>query len=249
MRAAVWLSFYGMLFCLVHCYSSFLPSCMALSFTEIVNQLNALSCLHGDDDDDDGVLKRARKATAKPAASSQGLFSPFFHLSHPLSSCEHCVTSTPPFITTVSVHIFFFLNPSFSSLFVSLSLWLKHPIPPILLDIGIVTVLWFCGFTIDPGPCGDVLYKVLWTHQLVLFLLVLILCFFDSVSFPIVLLQLVVNQTRYMVSKQTRLTPKNRKTKLFCFLFQLEWSVLVFNWTVDQICCILKLVRRYRATQ
>lgn len=68
------------LLCLVHCYSSFLPSCMALSFTEIVNQLNALSCLHGDDDDDDGggVLKRARKATAKPAASSQGLFSPFF---------------------------------------------------------------------------------------------------------------------------------------------------------------------------
>lgn len=59
---------------------------MDLSFAEIVNQLNALSCLHGDDDDDDGgVPKRARKATAKPAASSQGLFSPFFH---PSSSCD-----------------------------------------------------------------------------------------------------------------------------------------------------------------
>ncbi|XP_051276245.1 EH domain-binding protein 1 isoform X2 [Dicentrarchus labrax] len=44
----------------------------AAKITEIVNQLNALSCLHGDDDDDD-VLKRARKATAKPAASSQEL--------------------------------------------------------------------------------------------------------------------------------------------------------------------------------
>ncbi|XP_005473726.1 EH domain-binding protein 1 isoform X4 [Oreochromis niloticus] len=46
----------------------------AAKITEIVNQLNALSCLHGDDDDDDGgVPKRARKATAKPAASSQEL--------------------------------------------------------------------------------------------------------------------------------------------------------------------------------
>ncbi|XP_041865878.1 EH domain-binding protein 1 isoform X4 [Melanotaenia boesemani] len=43
----------------------------AAKITEIVNQLNALSCLHGDDDDD--VPKRARKATAKPAASSQEL--------------------------------------------------------------------------------------------------------------------------------------------------------------------------------
>uniref|UniRef100_UPI0037E88EB3 EH domain-binding protein 1 isoform X7 n=1 Tax=Semicossyphus pulcher TaxID=241346 RepID=UPI0037E88EB3 len=49
----------------------------AAKITEIVNQLNALSCLHGDDDDDydGGVLKRARKATAKPAASSQELIS------------------------------------------------------------------------------------------------------------------------------------------------------------------------------
>ncbi|XP_004553532.2 EH domain-binding protein 1 isoform X4 [Maylandia zebra] len=45
----------------------------AAKITEIVNQLNALSCLHGDDDDDGGVPKRARKATAKPAASSQEL--------------------------------------------------------------------------------------------------------------------------------------------------------------------------------
>ncbi|XP_028323671.1 EH domain-binding protein 1 isoform X2 [Gouania willdenowi] len=47
----------------------------AAKITEIVNQLNALSCLHGDDDDDDddegGVLRRAHKATAKPAASGQ----------------------------------------------------------------------------------------------------------------------------------------------------------------------------------
>ncbi|XP_062422446.1 EH domain-binding protein 1 isoform X2 [Pungitius pungitius] len=42
----------------------------AAKITEIVNQLNALSCLH---DDDDGLLKRACKATAKPAASSQEL--------------------------------------------------------------------------------------------------------------------------------------------------------------------------------
>ncbi|XP_029926004.1 EH domain-binding protein 1 isoform X2 [Myripristis murdjan] len=49
----------------------------AAKITEIVNQLNALSCLHGDDDDDDdgGVLKRASKATAKPAASSKELIS------------------------------------------------------------------------------------------------------------------------------------------------------------------------------
>lgn len=127
------------LFCLVHCYSSFLPSCMALSFTEIVNQLNALSCLHGDDDDDDdGVLKRARKATAKPAASSQGLFSPFFHLSHPVfltllsTSCEHCVPSTLPFITSISFHMFIFLNPFFSSfpLFWFLSLFGSNPPHP-----------------------------------------------------------------------------------------------------------------------
>ncbi|XP_047198278.1 EH domain-binding protein 1 isoform X3 [Hippoglossus stenolepis] len=46
----------------------------AAKITEIVNQLNALSCLDGDDDDDDAAfLKRARKAAAKPAASSQEL--------------------------------------------------------------------------------------------------------------------------------------------------------------------------------
>ncbi|XP_037537179.1 EH domain-binding protein 1 [Nematolebias whitei] len=45
----------------------------AAKITEIVNQLNALSCLHGDDDDGGGVTKWARKATAKPAASSQEL--------------------------------------------------------------------------------------------------------------------------------------------------------------------------------
>uniref|UniRef100_A0A8C6Q0M0 EH domain binding protein 1 n=1 Tax=Nothobranchius furzeri TaxID=105023 RepID=A0A8C6Q0M0_NOTFU len=47
----------------------------AAKISEIVNQLNALSCLHGDDDDDGGggVTKQARKATARPAASSQEL--------------------------------------------------------------------------------------------------------------------------------------------------------------------------------
>uniref|UniRef100_A0A8C9ZHB5 EH domain binding protein 1 n=1 Tax=Sander lucioperca TaxID=283035 RepID=A0A8C9ZHB5_SANLU len=66
----------------------------AAKITEIVNQLNALSCLHGDDDDDD-VLMRARKATAKPAASSQGLFSSFFHLSHPSVLSPFCQTEPP----------------------------------------------------------------------------------------------------------------------------------------------------------
>uniref|UniRef100_A0AAQ5YKH4 EH domain binding protein 1 n=1 Tax=Amphiprion ocellaris TaxID=80972 RepID=A0AAQ5YKH4_AMPOC len=47
----------------------------AAKITEIVNQLNALSCFYGDDDDDDdeGVSKRTRKASAKPAASCQEL--------------------------------------------------------------------------------------------------------------------------------------------------------------------------------
>lgn len=68
------------------CCSFFPLSCAGLPFTEIVNQLNALSCLHGDDDDDDGFPKRARKA--KPAASSQGLFLLSFNsiISHPNST-------------------------------------------------------------------------------------------------------------------------------------------------------------------
>lgn len=99
------------LFCLVHCYFSFLPSCMALLFTEIVNQLNALSCLHGDDDDDDGFLKRARKAAAKPAASSQGLCSPFFHLLTPVSSCEHWLLSTTIHCYNFFPCLFFLIHP------------------------------------------------------------------------------------------------------------------------------------------
>lgn len=69
---------------------------MALLFTEIVNQLNALSCLHGDDDDagDGGFLKQARKAAAKPAASSQGLCSSFFHLLPCVPACERCLPCT-----------------------------------------------------------------------------------------------------------------------------------------------------------
>lgn len=164
-------------FCLVHCFSSSLPSCMDLSFAEIVNQLNALSCLHGDDDDDGGVPKRARKATAKPAASSQGLFSPFFH---PFSSRDSsfivlwtlCCLFLP---LSVTVYIYIFISffifppimfclPLFLSLFGS-----TLPYPLILRDIGIVVVL--CG-TIYLQSCGDVQYVVLWTHQLVFILLV-----------------------------------------------------------------------------
>ncbi|XP_029376854.1 EH domain-binding protein 1 isoform X3 [Echeneis naucrates] len=67
----------------------------AAKITEIVNQLNALSCLHGDDDDDDegGVPKRARKATAKPAASSQELISK-------LNFLEDEDQETPPAMST-----------------------------------------------------------------------------------------------------------------------------------------------------
>uniref|UniRef100_A0A1A8N265 EH domain binding protein 1 n=1 Tax=Nothobranchius pienaari TaxID=704102 RepID=A0A1A8N265_9TELE len=47
----------------------------AAKISEIVNQLNALSCLDDGNDDDGGggVTKQARKATARPAASSQEL--------------------------------------------------------------------------------------------------------------------------------------------------------------------------------
>lgn len=188
------------LFCLVHCYSSFLPSCMALSFTEIVNQLNALSCLHGDDDDD-GVLKRARKATAKPAATSQGLFSPFFLLSHPvfltllLSSCEHCVSFALLFITTFYFHIFIFLNlffPAFLSLCFSLSLT-QPPHPPSLLYIGIVIVLWSYNLSWSVWWCAvqGIVNTSVGVHPFGSYSL-----FFDSVASPILFLQLVVNQNR-----------------------------------------------------
>lgn len=93
---------------------------MALLFTEIVNQLNALSCLHGDDDDDEGdggFLKRARKAAAKPAASSQGLCSPFFHLSPRVpDSCN--VAATFPF-TPAIIWVFFSLSNYFPASFSS----------------------------------------------------------------------------------------------------------------------------------
>ncbi|XP_071335940.1 EH domain-binding protein 1 isoform X4 [Trachinotus anak] len=66
----------------------------AAKITEIVNQLNALSCLHGDDDDDEGgVPKRARKATAKPAASSQELI-------NKLNFLEDEDQETPPAMST-----------------------------------------------------------------------------------------------------------------------------------------------------
>lgn len=127
------LSGWGVLFCLVHCFSSSLPSCMDLSFAEIVNQLNALSCLHGDDDDDDGggVPKRARKATAKPAASSQGLFFTFlppssFRDSPAIVLLTLCCLFLSQFL---SVHILkVFLR--FCSLTLSLFLSFFAPPPP-----------------------------------------------------------------------------------------------------------------------
>lgn len=120
---------------------------MALLFTEIVNQLNALSCLHGDDDDDDGdggFLKRARKAAAKPAASSQGLCSPFFHLSPRVP--DSLVMSPLHFRSFPQLFGFFFFIQLFSSFLL---------ISPILY---FVMVLKFIS-----GPCGDVLYDMVWT--------------------------------------------------------------------------------------
>ena len=86
---------------------------MALSFAEIVNQLNALSCLHlDDDDDDDGVLKRARKACAKPAASSQGFLFTF------LSSLSLSIVSRRALISSLQLSPLspsLFLTPHFIS--------------------------------------------------------------------------------------------------------------------------------------
>lgn len=136
---------------LAHCYFSFLPSCMALLFTEIVNQLNALSCLHGDDDDDDGgVLKRARKAAAKPAASSQGLFSPFSPRVPDSYQLVNIVSSSQPFIATIffSIYLFFLIRPFSAS--------------PLSLPLSLLTlVLWTCCGPIYLGPYGNVLYMVL----------------------------------------------------------------------------------------
>lgn len=164
-------------FCLVHCFSSSLPSCMDLSFAEIVNQLNALSCLHGDDDDDGGVPKRARKATAKPAASSQGLFSTFLSpLFIPRFFLYCLVNIVLPLPTSqchslyLHIYLFFIFPPIMFCLPLFLSLFGSTlPYPLILRDIGIVVVL--CG-TIYLQSCGDVQYVVLWTHQLVFILLV-----------------------------------------------------------------------------
>ncbi|XP_047206643.1 EH domain-binding protein 1 isoform X3 [Girardinichthys multiradiatus] len=76
----------------------------AAKITEIVNQLNALSCLHGDGDDDDdggggggggGIPKRARKATAKPAASSQELINKLNFLEDEDQDTSPAMTSNP----------------------------------------------------------------------------------------------------------------------------------------------------------
>ncbi|XP_038163358.1 EH domain-binding protein 1 isoform X3 [Cyprinodon tularosa] len=69
----------------------------AAKITEIVNQLNALSCLHGDDDDDDGVgiPKRASKATAKPAASSQELINKLNFLEDEDQDAVPAMTTNP----------------------------------------------------------------------------------------------------------------------------------------------------------
>ncbi|KAM4599880.1 EH domain-binding protein 1 isoform 2-T4 [Fundulus diaphanus] len=69
----------------------------AAKITEIVNQLNALSCLHGDDDDDDGggIPKRTRKATAKPAASSQELINKLNFLEDEDQDSAPAMTTNP----------------------------------------------------------------------------------------------------------------------------------------------------------
>lgn len=122
---------------------------MALSFTEIVNQLNALSCLHGDDDDDDGVLKRARKATAKPAASSQGLLSPFFHL---FSPCYIILWTLCLLYTPLHHHHFFLFFLICPSLAVLSLCFLSTP-----SRSSFISVSWSCcGLIIYLGPCGDV---------------------------------------------------------------------------------------------
>lgn len=145
---------------------SFLLSCMALLFTEIVNQLNALSCLHGDDDDDagdGGFLKQARKAAAKPAASSQGLCSSFFHLFPCVpDSCEHCLPCT----SVRSHEYLFFLIHLFSSFSLIFSV------------LYFVMVLKFIS-----GLCGDVLYNM-WACQLVFILPIFFIFYFLATLWP-----------------------------------------------------------------
>lgn len=143
---------------------------MALLFTEIVNQLNALSCLHGDDDDDEGdggFLKRARKAATKPAASSQGLCSPFFHLAPRLP--DSLVMLSP-----LNFHSFPQLFGFPSSIY----------FPGFLLISPILYFVMVSKFI--SGPCGNVLYIMLWTCQLVfIFPSFCFFCvFFKIVDFP-----------------------------------------------------------------
>lgn len=155
---------------------SFLLSCMALLFTEIVNQLNALSCLHGDDDDagDGGFLKQARKAAAKPAASSQGLCSSFFHL----LPCSRLFWASPPLHFCSFPRIFVFLNPFIFQLY-------PHLPSPLFCD-GVKIHQW-CA------PCGDVLCNM-WECQLV-FILLRVFFFWQLYGLPVLTLQPVVNQT------------------------------------------------------
>lgn len=196
------------------------PFLYRLSFTEIVNQLNALSCLHGDDDDDEGVLKRARKATAKPAASSQGLFSPFFHLFHPVFLTLLMVLWTLCLLyTTNHYHYLIFLKSS-SPLFLFFSLWFKPHIPW-------SSFTWYCDCVVVLQfilvhvvmCCTNCCEHIIWCS----FFWFLFFVFFDSVAFPILLLQLVVNQTREMESKWNFHTQKRtERQKLRCFVFKLD---------------------------
>lgn len=222
-------------FCLVHCFSSSLPSCMDLSFAEIVNQLNALSCLHGDDDDDGGVPKRARKATAKPAASSQGLFSPFFH---PFSSRDSsfivlwtlCCLFLPLSVTVyiyIFIYLFFIFPPIMFCLPLFLSLFGSTlPYPLILRDIGIVVVL--CG-TIYLQSCGDVQYVVLWTHQLVFILLVPIVSIIWQCDLS--------HSFTAIGSEPSQVKRKEKKSPFFPLsgqsnicVFKIELSIFILNW-------------------
>lgn len=133
--------------------------------------------------------------------------------------------------------------PAFLSFGFSLSLVQTPPTPPILLDIGIVIVLWSCGLTIYLGPCRDVLYKVLWTHQLVFILLVPILCFWQcGPSHSFTAIGSEPNQENGFQTNSlythTQKTSFQEDKSCVAFVSKLESSVFVLN-TVYWICGIL----------
>lgn len=148
----------------------------------------------------------------------------FFHLSltsfTPCSwlsswSCEHCVSCTLPIITTISS-----LFKSSSPLFLFFSLWFKPHIPW-------SSFTWYCDCVVVLQfilvhvvmCCTNCCEHIIWCS----FFWFLFFVFFDSVAFPILLLQLVVNQTREMESKWNFHTQKRtERQKLRCFVFKLD---------------------------